>query len=81
MGNLPRTRLVSSRPFENVGVDFCGPFLIKEKKYRNRSKIKIYVAVFVCLVVKAVHLEIVSDLTTEAFTACLKRFLARRGRP
>ncbi|XP_071580897.1 uncharacterized protein [Temnothorax nylanderi] len=80
MGDLPRIRFAGSRPFENVGIDFCGPFLIKEKKHRNRNKIKIYVAVFVCLAVKAVHLEIVSDLTTEAFIACLKRFFARRGR-
>ncbi|XP_071573524.1 uncharacterized protein [Temnothorax nylanderi] len=80
MGNLPKIRLVSSRPFENVGVDFCGPFLIKEKKHRNRNKIKIYVAAFVCLATKAVHLEIVSDLTTETFIACFKRFFARRGR-
>ncbi|XP_024878636.1 uncharacterized protein LOC112458998 [Temnothorax curvispinosus] len=80
MGDLPRVRFAGSRPFESVGIDFCGPFFIKEKKHRNRNKIKIYVAVFVCLAVKAVHLEIVSDLTTEAFIACLKWFFARRGR-
>lgn len=80
MGNLPKIRVVCARPFENVGVDFCGPFLIKEKKYRNRNKVKIYVAVFVCLVTKAIHLEIVSDLTTEAFLASLKRLFARRGK-
>ncbi|XP_062534495.1 uncharacterized protein LOC134203622 [Armigeres subalbatus] len=39
------------------------------------------VAVFVCLVVKAIHVELVADLTTEAFLAALKRFSARRDRP
>ena len=37
--------------------------------------------VFISLTVKAVHLELVSDLTSEAFIACLRRFIARRGRP
>ena len=36
---------------------------------------------FACLFVKAVHLELVSDLTTEAFIAALRRFISRRGYP
>ncbi|GFW98874.1 integrase catalytic domain-containing protein [Trichonephila clavipes] len=32
-------------------------------------------------VVKAIHLAIVSDLTTEAFLAALKRFVVKRARP
>ncbi|XP_078051509.1 uncharacterized protein LOC144477649 [Augochlora pura] len=79
MGNLPPPRVTESRPFSNVGVDYCGPFYIKEKKHRNRGKIKVYVVVFVCLAVKAVHLELASDLTSEAFIAALRRFIARRG--
>ncbi|XP_076384582.1 uncharacterized protein LOC143263683 [Megalopta genalis] len=79
MGNLPRARVTESRPFANVGVDYCGPFFIKERKHRNRGRVKVYVAVFVCLAVKAVHLELVSDLTSEAFIAALRRFIARRG--
>ncbi|XP_063989696.1 uncharacterized protein LOC135168980 [Diachasmimorpha longicaudata] len=79
MGNLPAARVTESRPFTNVGIDYCGPFFIKEKKVRNRGRIKVYVAVFVCLATKAVHLEIVSDLTTEGFLAALRRFIARRG--
>ena len=37
--------------------------------------------VFVSLSVKAVHLELVSNLTTEAFIRALRRFIARRGKP
>lgn len=81
MGNLPSARVCEAIPFVNTGVDFCGPFHIKEKKYRNRNRIKVYVCVFVCMAVKAVHLEVVSDLTSEGFLAALRRFVARRGVP
>ncbi|XP_036145632.1 uncharacterized protein LOC118646569 [Monomorium pharaonis] len=80
MGNLPMDRVVSDHPFEKVGVDYCGPFYIKEKRYRNKNKIKVYVAVYICFATKAVHLEVVFDLTTEAFIASLRRFFARRGK-
>ncbi|XP_076384154.1 uncharacterized protein LOC143262078 [Megalopta genalis] len=79
MGNLPAARVLESRPFTNVGVDCCGPFYIKERRYRNRNRVKIYVTVFVCFATKAVHLEVVSDMSSEAFLAALKRFIARRG--
>nr|XP_031829449.1 uncharacterized protein LOC116425623 [Nomia melanderi] len=79
MGNLPTARVTENRPFYNSGIDYCGPFTIEERRYRNRARVKIYVAVFVCFATKAVHLEVVSDLTTEAFMAALKRFIARRG--
>ncbi|XP_076289808.1 uncharacterized protein LOC143213640 [Lasioglossum baleicum] len=79
MGNLPAARVTEGRPFVNSGIDYCGPFYIKERQFRNRVRVKIYVAIFVCFATKAVHLEIVGDLTTEAFVAALKRFIARRG--
>ena len=79
MGNLPPSGVSFSRPFVNVGVDYCGPFFIKERRHRNISKVKTYVSIFVCQATKAVHLELASDLTTGAFLACLKRFFARRG--
>ena len=79
MGSLPKVRTLETRPFTNTGIDYCGPFYIKEKKMRNRNKVKVYVAVFICLSTKAIHLEVVSDLTTEGFLAALKRFISRRG--
>lgn len=81
MGNLPTTRVCQAIPFTNTGIDFCGPFHIKEKKYRNRTRIKVYICIFVCMTIKAVHLELVSDLSSDGFLAALRRFIARRGFP
>ena len=72
----PKDRTLFERAVTHTGIDYCGPFFIKEKKHGNRVKVKIYTAIFVCSATKAVHIEIVSDLTTEAFLACLKRFFA-----
>ncbi|GFU20694.1 uncharacterized protein TNCV_3176321 [Trichonephila clavipes] len=62
------------------GVDFSGPFFIKNKGQRKENLFKVYICTFVCLVFKAVHIELVSDLTSQAFIAALKRFMARRGK-
>ena len=48
---------------------------------RKPVVVKAYICVFISLNVKAVHLEAVSDLTSEAFIAALRRFVARRGFP
>ena len=48
-------------------------------KGRGTKSYKGYISLFICLSTKAIHLEIVSDLTTESFIAALKRFMARRG--
>ncbi|XP_076638833.1 uncharacterized protein LOC143350692 [Colletes latitarsis] len=80
MGQLPGNRVRFIRPFLVAGVDYCGPLYIKEKKHRNTKKLKTYVAIFVCFSTKAVHIELVSDLTSDAFLAALKRFFARRGK-
>ena len=80
MGNLPADRFRPQRPFLVAGVDFCGPFMTS---YRIRGKVpyKTYIAVFVCFSSKATHLELVSDLSTNNFILCLKRFVGRRGVP
>ncbi|XP_035207870.1 uncharacterized protein LOC118182603 [Stegodyphus dumicola] len=80
MGNLPTERITPTSPFLNCGVDFCGPFHVQFKGQRKGIFPKIYVAVFICLSTKAIHLEVVTDLTSEAFIAALKRFCARRGK-
>ncbi|XP_076232928.1 uncharacterized protein LOC143178274 [Calliopsis andreniformis] len=79
MGNLPAARVTPTRAFSTCGVDYASPILIKEKG-RARAAHKSYICVFVCFVTKAVHLELATDLTTDAFLNCLHRFMSRRGR-
>lgn len=82
MAPLPAIRFSQIRAFLNVGTDFAGPFQTKEKNRRGRPTIhKSYLALFICLSTKAVHLELVSDLTTPGFLAAFDRFVARRGLP
>ncbi|XP_062556799.1 uncharacterized protein LOC134221625 [Armigeres subalbatus] len=78
MGELPAPRVTVSRPFSQTGVDYCGPFFVRPAP--RRPVVKMYVAVFICLCTKAVHLELVSDLTTDRFIQALRRFSARRGK-
>lgn len=79
MGELPKCRITPSRPFENCGVDYAGPFFVKSGTGRRNIVTKAYLCVFICFVTKAVHLELVVDLSTQAFLNCFKRFIARRG--
>jgi Family of unknown function (DUF5641)/Integrase core domain len=76
MGDLPPTRVELLHPFIDTGVDYAGPLLLKVNR---RTAIKCYVAVFICMATKAVHLELVSDASTQAFLAALTRFISRRG--
>ena len=81
MGQLPAERVTPDLIFNRVGVDYAGPLQLKLGPTRKPVIIKSYVCVFVSLSVRAVHLELVSDLTTDAFIACLRRFISRRGKP
>ncbi|XP_060665324.1 uncharacterized protein LOC132797577 [Drosophila nasuta] len=81
MGDLPKERASYSRPFIHTGVDFGGPFEIKNYTGRACLITKGYVCDFVCFSTKAIHLEATSDLTTEKFLAAFFCFIARRGCP
>lgn len=81
MASLPPERTMLSRPFTTTGVDFAGPFNIKNFTGRACLITKGYVCVFVCFATKAIHLEATSDLSTQSFLAAFSRFIGRRGCP
>lgn len=79
MADLPPERVNPCFAFQRVGVDYCGLFFLV-LGLRRGSPVKSFVAVFVCLVTKVVHLELVANLYTETFLAALKRLSARLGK-
>jgi len=81
MGSLPAARVNPSPAFYVTGLDYAGPIVIRHGGARSRVLTKAYVALFVCFSTRAIHLELVSDLTSVAFLAALRRFISRRGKP
>ena len=78
MADLPKERVTPRQPpFSHVGIDYFGPFVVKQ----GRSQVKGYDCIFTCLTVRAVHIEIAHSLDTDSFINALRRFIARRGKP
>lgn len=80
MGDLPKERITPGRPFSHTTVDYAGPVGVRRHNGRTKITEKAYIALFVCMKTKAVHLELVSSLTTDAFIAAFARFVNRRGK-
>ena len=77
-GPMPSDRTLGGAAFEVIGTDFAGPIFYK---LNPRRQGKAYLVIFSCSLSRAVHLELVPSLKTSAFLPCLKRLIARRGRP
>ena len=74
---LPVFRVEEASPFTFTGCDFAGPLYIKSESGQK----KVWICLFTCCVVRAVHLELVTDMTTPTFLRCFRRFVGRRGLP
>ncbi|GFV58540.1 integrase catalytic domain-containing protein [Trichonephila clavipes] len=71
---LPPDRVNDCAIFEVVGIDLAGPLILKTGE-------KVWITLFTCAVYRALHLELVNALSSDAFLLALRRFIARRGRP
>jgi len=78
MAPLPSVRVTRCRAFEKAGVDLYGPINIRSG-LRKVTPLKHYIAIFVFMVTRAVHLKLVRDLFSDAFISVLFRFIAWRG--
>ncbi|XP_064469845.1 uncharacterized protein LOC135384579 [Ornithodoros turicata] len=76
-GPLPADRINRSHPFDTNGIDFAGPVYAKTGGAPQKS----YIALFTCATTRAIHLELVSDLTSKSFIMAFRRFISRRGPP
>lgn len=75
---LPRDRLSMATPFKVTGTDFAGPLYIATELNERE---KCYVMLFSCAVIRAVHLEIVPNLSTNSCMNAVRGFVARWGVP
>ncbi|XP_053733153.1 uncharacterized protein LOC128765925 isoform X1 [Synchiropus splendidus] len=75
MADLPSERLDPSPPFTYCGMDCFGPFLTKQGRKTNKR----YGLLFTCLYSRAIHIEMLVDMSSDAFINALRCFIALRG--
>ena len=74
---LPSVRVKRCVPFLYVGVDYLGPLYVR----MGPELQKVWICLYTCAATRAIHLELISDMSAEQFLLCLRRFIAHRGRP
>ncbi|GFX70522.1 integrase catalytic domain-containing protein [Trichonephila clavipes] len=72
--SLPSDRVKEAAELKVVGVDLAGPLYVKRDD-------KVSIVLYTCAIYRALHLELVSSLSTDAFLLSFRRFVAGRGRP
>ncbi len=81
MADLPNFRMPAERPrpFQTTALDAAGPFYVVEKKKGEQTKV--WMLLMTCATFRAVHLELLEDMSTATFLLAFDRFAARRGKP
>ena len=74
MADLPVERITEAPPFTYCGIDYFGPYLIKE----GRKELKRYGVIFTCMASRALHIETDNSLDTDSCVHAIRRCIARR---
>ena len=77
MPPLPGSRVREAQAFSRTGLDYLGPLYIKTSEGSKKA----WVCLFTCLVTRAIHLELMKDMTAEEFLLGFRRFVSFRGTP
>ena len=81
MADLPADRLEQAPPFTYVGVDVFGPWSIVTRRTRGgQANSKRWAVLFTCLCIRAIHIEVIEDMSSSTFINALRRFVAIRGK-
>ena len=81
MADLPSDRLEEAPPFTYVGLDVFGPWSVTTRRTRGgQANSKRWAVLFTCLCIRAVHIEVLEDLSSSAFINALRRFVGIRGK-
>ena len=76
LADWSKEKISKATPFTYTGLDYIGPFYVEENKEK-----KVWICIFTCVTVRAVHLEIVDNTTAEQCLMALRRFISRRNTP
>ncbi|XP_055997867.1 uncharacterized protein LOC130047266 [Ostrea edulis] len=80
MADLPVDRLTPGPPFSSVGLDVFGPWPVLTRKTRGGSaQSKRWAVLVTCLTTRAVHIEVIEDMSSSCFINALRRFVALHG--
>ena len=74
---LPKIRTQQASPFTVTGVDFSRALYV----HGMTGEGKVYVCLFTCGNTRAVHLEIVNNLSENSFLQAFRRFVSRKSLP
>lgn len=75
MAPLPEERTTEAPPFTHVGLDCFGPFEVKD----GRTERKRWCLLITCMASRAIHIEVLCDMTTDSFINSLRCVIALRG--
>ena len=69
--DMPKHHMNLVRPFNHVGVDYTGHLWVKDEI--SGGTVKMFVLVFTCLNIRAVHFELLPDMSTRNFVLAFQR--------